>query len=110
MEGYILLCPTAIHTWSFIIQYTFMDLFYFWEVFDIAGYPDDTTIYTVNENKKKSQSLVHGLIRTWFNKNFVKANSVKSHLIMSCTEATTAVILLIDSSKTEVLLEIKIYH
>ena len=35
----------------------------------------------------------------------MKANSDKSHLIMSCAEATTAVIdgLPIDSSKTEVL-------
>ena len=42
----------------------------------------------------------------------MKANSDKSHLIMSCAEATTAVIdgLPIDSSKTEVLLGITIDH
>ena len=42
----------------------------------------------------------------------MKANSDKSHLIMSCTEATTAMIdgFPIDSSKTEVLLEITINH
>ena len=42
----------------------------------------------------------------------MKANSDKSHLIMSCTEATTAMIdgLPIDSSKTEVLLGITINH
>ena len=42
----------------------------------------------------------------------MKANSDKSHLIMSCIEATTAVIdgLPIDSSKTEVLLGITIGH
>ena len=51
-----------------------------------------------------SSSLLFG----WFNNNFMKANSDKSHLIMSCAEATTAVIdgLPIDSSKTEVLLGI----
>ena len=40
----------------------------------------------------------------------MKANNDKSHLIMSCAEATTAVIdgLPIDSSKTEVLLGITI--
>ena len=40
-----------------------------------------------------------------FNNNFMKANSDKSHLIMSCAEATTRMIngLPIDSSKTEVL-------
>ena len=42
----------------------------------------------------------------------MKANSDKSHLIMSCAEATTAVIdgLPIDSSKTEVPLGITIDH
>ena len=42
----------------------------------------------------------------------MKENSDKSHLIMSCTEATTAMIdgLPIDSSKTEVLLGITIDH
>ena len=42
----------------------------------------------------------------------MKANSDKSHLIMSCAEATTAMIdgLPIDSSKAEVLLRITIDH
>ena len=42
----------------------------------------------------------------------MKANSGKSHVIMSCIEATTAIIdsLPIDSSKTEVFLGIKINH
>ena len=42
----------------------------------------------------------------------MKANSGKSHLIMNCTEATSAVIdgLPIDSSKIEVLLGITIDH
>ena len=42
----------------------------------------------------------------------MKGNSDKSHIIISCTEATTAVIdgLPIDSSKTEVLLGITIDH
>ena len=42
----------------------------------------------------------------------MKANSDKSHLIMSCTEVTTAMIdgLPIDSGKTEVLLGITIDH
>ena len=82
---------------------------------DIANYADDTTIYTVSEKKESviraletSSSLLFG----WFNNNFMKSNSDKSNLIMSCTEATTAVIdgLPIDSSKTEVLLEITIDH
>ena len=35
------------------------DIFYFSEDLGIASYADDTTIYTVNETKKKNQSLVH---------------------------------------------------
>ena len=89
------------------------DLFYFLEDLDIASYADDTTIYTVSEKKESviraletSSSLLFG----WFNNNFMKANSDKCHLIMSCAEATTAVIdgLPIVSSKTEVLLGITI--
>ena len=81
------------------------------EDLNIASYADDTTIYTVNEKKESvisapetSSSLLFG----WFNNNFMKANSDKSHLIISCIEATAAVIdgLPIDSSKTEILLGI----
>ena len=82
---------------------------------DIASYADDTTIYMVNEKKKSVTSALEtssSLLFGWFNNNFMKANSDKSHLIMSCTEATTAMIdgLPIDSSKTEVLLGITIDH
>ena len=62
------------------------DLFYFLEDLDVASYADDTTIYTVNEKKESvigaletSSSLFFG----WFNNNFMKTNSDKSHLIMS---------------------------
>ena len=93
------------------------DLFYFLKDLDIANYADDTTIYIVSEKKESviraletSSSLLFG----WFNNNFMKANSDKStsHLIMSCAEATTAVIdgSPIDSSKTEVLQGITIDH
>ena len=85
------------------------------EDLDIASYADDTTIYTVNEKKESVISALEtssSLLFGWFNNNFMKANSGKNHLIMSCTEATTAVIdgLPIDSSKTEVLLGITIDH
>ena len=54
-----------------------------------------------------SSSLLFG----WVNNNFMKANSDKSHLIMTCAEANTAMIdLSIDSSKAEVLLGITIDH
>ena len=91
------------------------ELFYFLEDLDIASYADDTTIYTVSERKESviraletSSSLLFG----WFNNAFMKASSIKSHLIMSCAEATTAMIdgLPIDSSKTEALPGITIDH
>ena len=89
------------------------DLFYFLEGLDIASYADDTTIYTVNEKEESVISALEtssSLLFGWFNNNFMKANIGKSHLIMSCTEATTVMIdgLPIDSSKTEVLLGITI--
>ena len=77
----------------------------------VASNADDTTIYTVNEEKESvisaldtSSSLLFG----WFNNSFTKVNCDKSNLIMSCTEATTAMIdgLPIDSSKREVFLGI----
>ena len=67
---------------------------------------------------KKKQPVISALetssslLFRWFNNNFMKANSDKSDVIMSCVEATTAMIdgLPIDSSKTEVLLGITIDH
>ena len=90
------------------------DLFYFLKDLDISSYANDTTIYMVSKKKsvirglETSSSLLFG----WLSNNFMKANSDKSHLIMSCAEATTAVIdgLPIESSKTEVLLGITINH
>ena len=91
------------------------DLFYFFEDLDIASYADDTTIHTVNEEKESFISALEtssSLLFGWFNSNYIKANSDKRHLMVSCTEATTAIIdgLPIDSSKTEVLLGITIDH
>ena len=91
------------------------DLLYFLEDLDITSYADDTTICTVNEKKESVISAVatsSSLLFGWFNNTFMKVNSDKSHFIMSCTEATTAMIdgLPIDSSKTEVLLGITINH
>ena len=91
------------------------DLFYFLEDSDIASYADDATINTVNKKKESVISALEtssSLLFGWFNNNFMKANSDKSHLIMSSIEAITAVIdgLPIDSSKTEVLLGITIGH
>ena len=77
------------------------DLFYFLQGLDIASYADDTTIYAVKENK---ESVINALeasslpLFTWFNNNFMKANSDKSHILLSCSEPSAA---LIDGSSFE---------
>ena len=89
------------------------DLFYLLEDLDIASYADDNTIYTVNKRKRLGLSALETsslMLLGWFNNNLIKISSYKIHLIMSCAEATTAMIngLPIDPSKTEVLLGITI--
>ena len=89
------------------------DLFYFLEDLDIASKADDTTIYTVKENK---ESVINTLeasslpLFTWFNNNFMKANSDKSHILLSCSEPSTALIdgSSIESNTKEILLGITI--
>ena len=54
---------------------------------------EDTTIYMVGGKKESVISALEIsllLLFGWFNNNFIKANSDKSHPIMSCAEATTA--------------------
>ena len=71
------------------------DLFYFLDNLDNASYTDDTTLYTVKENK---ESVINALetssqkLFKWFNDNFMKTNSDKSHLRLSCNETSTLVI------------------
>ena len=73
----------------------FCDLFYFLEDLDIASYADNTTILY---GKRKKESVIRALETSssllfgWFNNNFMKANSDKSNLTMSCAESTTAMI------------------
>ena len=71
------------------------DLFYFLENFDIASYADDTTIYTTKENKESVIAALEtssAILFKWFNNNFMKANSDKSNLLMSCKEPSSAII------------------
>ena len=62
------------------------DLFYSLKDLDIASYADDTTLYTV---KKTKESVINALETSlqkpfkWFKNNFMKANSDKSHLLLS---------------------------
>ena len=77
------------------------EVFYFREDLDITSYADDTTIYTVKENK---QSVINTLeasslpLFAWFTSNLMKAHSDKSHLLLNCSEPSTT---LIDGSSIE---------
>ena len=65
---------------------------------------------------KKKGSVIHTLeastlsLFTWFNNNFIKANSDKSHILLSCSEPSTALIdgSSIESNTKEILLRITI--
>ena len=88
----------SVQYYSIYINVTF---FYFLEDLDIASYVDDTAVCTIKENK---ESVINALeasslpLFTWFNNNFMKANSDKSHILLSCSEPSTA---LIDGSSTK---------
>ena len=87
------------------------DLFYFFEDLDIASYADGTTIYTVKENKEPVINMLEASslpLFTWFNNNFMKANSDKSHILLSCSEPSTTLIdgYSIESNTKEILLGI----
>ena len=77
------------------------DLFYFLEDLDIASYADGTAIYTVKENKESVTNTLEASslpLFAWFNNNFMKANSDKSRILLSCSEPSTV---LIDGSSIE---------
>ena len=87
------------------------DLFYFLEDLDIGSYADDTTIYTVKENKESVINTLETssvILFKWFENNFMKANSDKSHLLLSCKQPSTVTIddTFIESNVKEVLLGI----
>ena len=69
------------------------DLFYFLENIDIASYADDNTLYSAQKNREiviNTTETSPQVLFDWFTDNFMKANSSKSHLLMSGTETTHA--------------------
>ena len=97
----------------FLFKIHLHDLFYFLGDLDIASYVDDTTLYTVKENK---ESVINALetssqkLFKWLKNNFMKANGDKGHLLLSCNEPSTLVIdgSSIETNTKEVLLGITI--
>ena len=100
MEIHKISCSARICFRSTIIKDTLCDFFYFFKDLDIGSYADDTTIYTVKENKESVTNTLEASLPlfTWCNSNFMKANFDKSHLLLSCSEPSTA---LIDGSSIE---------
>ena len=62
------------------------DLFLFMSESNIANYADDTTLYACEKNlhdvqrKLESESLI---LFEWFHDNYLKANSGKSHVMLT---------------------------
>ena len=89
------------------------DLFYFLENTDIASYADDNTLYSAQKNRETVINTIEAssqVLFDWFSDNFMKANSGKSHLLMSGTETTHANAdrSMIKSSQKEILLGINL--
>ena len=89
------------------------DLFYFLENTDIASYADDNTLYSAQKNRETVINTIETssqVLFDWFSDNFMKANSGKSHLLMSGTETTHANIdgSMIKSSQKEILFDINL--
>ena len=99
MERHRIWCSTRIGPLLFNIH--LFDLFYFFEDLDTVSYADDTTIYTIKEDKASVINTLEASsvpLSTWFNNKFMKANSDKSHILLSCSEPSTA---LTDDSSIE---------
>ena len=89
------------------------DLFYFLENTDIASYADDNTLYSVQKNREAVINTIETSLQVlfdWLSDTFMKANSGKSHLLISGKEATHANVdgSMIKSSKKEILLGINL--
>ena len=89
------------------------DMFYFLEDFDTANYADDTTPYCASKNAEfvvNNLEQLSTILFEWFNNNYMKVNTGKSHLLFSGNSRATAAIdnSCIESEDKQVLLGITI--
>ena len=71
------------------------DMFYFVKDSKIANYADDNTLYTIQENIDRLLNILENetsIILDWFNKNEMRPNADKCHLIV-CNEKNVMVTL-----------------
>ena len=69
------------------------DMFYFMEDFEIANYADDLTSFSANLNHKsvvEELETSSTMLFTWLRNNHMKANTKKSHLLLSGRNRLTA--------------------
>ena len=83
------------------------------KIYFIASFADDNTLYSAQKNRETAINTIETssqVLFDWFSDNFMKANSGKSHLLMSGTETTHANVdgSMIKSSQKEILLGINL--
>ena len=88
-------------------------LFYFMEDYEIANYADDSTPFSAKPDHKsvvQELELSSSILFTWLRNNYMKANTDKSHHLLSGNSNLTANIdgNVIESEETQVLLGITI--
>ena len=89
------------------------DMFYFMEDYEIANYTDDSTPFSAKPGHKsviQELQASSSILFTWFRNNYMKANTDKSHLLLSGNSNLTANIdgNVIESEGNQVLLGITI--
>ena len=83
------------------------------KIYFIASFADDNTLHSAQKNRETAINTIETssqVLFDWFSDNFMKANSGKSHLLMSGTETTHANVdgSMIKSSQKEILLGINL--
>ena len=89
------------------------DMFYFVEDYEIANYADDSTPFSAKPDHKsvvQELEVSSSILFTWLRNNYMKANTNKSHLLLSGNSNLTANIdgNVIESEGNQVLLGITI--
>ena len=89
-------------------------MFYFMEDFEIANYADDSTPFSAKLNHKsvvEELEISSSVLFTWLRNNYMKANTKKSHLLVSGSNKTTANIdrNVKESEDNQILLGITVY-
>ena len=88
-------------------------MFYFMADFEIANYADDSTPFSAKTNHKsvvQELEVSSSILFTWLRNNYMKANTDKSHFLLSGNNKVTANIdgSIIKSEENQVLLGVTI--